>query len=164
LLPQRHYGALSIMTAINPDFVGHKLLQNRTKCIELDELINFNTLKLYLTRQNRTDFSDEYLQAVCISAMDRGFDVEIQVTGKDVLLDCFKTLGSLKIGGAGKSSFTVVHNETLTDAERYAHLAPGEVLEVSQAPLTTGDNQQILQSLTIGSAEKLALTGQIGYD
>ena len=48
LLPQRHYGSLSILTAVNPDFVGHKLLQNRTKCVELDELINYNTLKLYL--------------------------------------------------------------------------------------------------------------------
>jgi predicted amidohydrolase YtcJ len=162
LLPQRHYGALSVMTGINSDFVEHKLLQNRTKCIELDELINFNTLKLYLNPENRNVFSDEYLKAVCESAMDRGFDVEIQVIGKDVLLRCLQTLGSLKIGGTGKSSFTVSHNESLTDAERYLYLAPGEIIEVNLTPLLTGDNEQILESLTIGSAEKLALIDKLG--
>lgn len=162
LLPQRHYGSLSIMTAINPEFVGHKLLQNRTKCIELDELINFNTLKLYLTPENRTVFTDEYLRAVSISAMERGFDVEIQVTGKEVLLNCFKTLGALKIGGTGKSCFTVAHNETVTDAERYAHLSPGEILEVGLSPLLSGSNQQMIESLTTGSAEKLALLDKLG--
>ena len=125
-------------------------------------MINFNTLKLYLNPENRTIFSDEYLQSVCISAMDRGFDVEIQVTGKDVLLDCFQTLGTLKIGGAGKSSFTVAHNESLTDAERYAHLAPGEILEVGLSPLQTDGNEQMLESLTKGSAEKLALLDKLG--
>jgi hypothetical protein len=162
LLPQRHYGSLSIMTGINPDFVGHKLLQNRTKCIELDELINFNTLKLYLNSENRAVFSDEYLRSVCISAMDRGFDVEIQVTGKDVLLDCLQTLGSLKIGGAGKSNFTITHNESLTDAERYLHLAPGEILEVALSSLITGSNEEVLEGLTIGSAEKLGLLDKLG--
>jgi hypothetical protein len=162
LLPQRHYGSLSIMTGINPDFVGHKLLQNRTKCVELDELINFNTLKLYLHPENRIVFSDETLRAVCVSAMERGFDVEIQVSGKEVLLDCFKTLGSLKIGGAGKSCFTVVHNDSLTDAERYLHLSPGEILEVGLSPLLTGNNEQTLHNLTIGSAEKLALLDKLG--
>ena len=162
LLPQRHYGSLSVMIGLNPDFVGHKLLQNRTKCIELDELINFNTLKLYLTPQNQTVFSGEYLQAVCVSAMDRGFDVEIQVTGKEVLLDCFKTLGALKLGGAGKSSFTVLHDETLTDIERYAHLAPGEILEVGLSPVQRGSNEHKLESLTIGSAEKLTLMDKLG--
>ncbi len=162
LLPQRHYGSLSVMTGISPDFIGHKLLQNRTKCIELDELINFNTLTLYLTPENRTVFSDEYLRAVCVTAMERGFDVEIQATGKELLLDCFKTLGSLKIGGTGKSSFTVAHNETLTDAERNLHLAPGEVLEVGLFPLMTGGNKQILESLTTDSAEKLALLDKLG--
>jgi len=162
LLPQRHYGSLSIFTAINPDFVGHKLLQNRTKCIELDELINYNTLKLYLSAENRSQFTDEYLRAVCTSAMERGFDVEIQVTGKDVLLDCYKTLGSLKIGGAGKSCFTVAHNESVTEAERYEHLAPGEILEVGLSPLQTGDNTQIFETLTKGGAEKLALLDKLG--
>jgi hypothetical protein len=162
LLPQRHYGALSIMTGINTDFVGHKLLQNRTKCIELDELINFNTLKLYLNPENRAIFSDEYLIAVCETAMERGFNVELQVTGKDVLLDCFKTLSTLKIGGTGKSNFTVAHQETLTDAERYAHLAPGEILEVGLSPLQIHGNLQRLESLTKGSAEKLALHDKLG--
>ncbi len=162
LLPQRHYGALSVMTGINPDFVGHKLLQNRTKCIELDELINFNTLKLYLNPENRSIFSDDYLQSVCVIAMDRGFDVELQVTGKEVLLDCFKTLSTLKIGGAGKSNFTVTHGEMLTDAERYAHLSPGEILEVGLSPLQTDGNEQTLESMTKGSAEKLALHDKLG--
>jgi hypothetical protein len=162
LLPQRHYGSLSVMIGINPDFVGHKLLQNRTKCIELDELINFNTLKVYLNPENHNIFSAEYLKAVCESAMDRGFDVEIQVSGKEVLLACLQTLGSLKIGGAGKTSFTVAHNESLTDAERYLYLAPGEILEVTLSPLNAGSNENILESLTIGSAEKLALLDKLG--
>ncbi len=162
LLPQRHYGSLSVMTGINPDFVGHKLLQNRTKCIELDELINFNTLKLYLNPENRTVFSDEYLLAVCETAMERGFDVELQVIGKEVLLDCFKTLSTLKIGGAGKSNFTVAHNESLTDAERYTHLAPGEIVEVGLTPSPTESNEQRLEQLTMGSAEKLALLDKLG--
>lgn len=162
LLPQRHFGSLSIMADINPEFVGHKLLQNRTKCIELDELINFNTLKLFLNPQNRTVFTDDYLRAVCISAMERGFDVEIQVIGKEVLLECLNVLGKLKIGGVGKSCFTVVHNESLTDAERYAHLMPGEILEVAFAPALNGNNQQIIEILTKGSAEKLALLDKLG--
>lgn len=162
LLPQRHYGSLSIMTPINPDFVGHKLLQNRTKCIELDELINFNTLKLYMDPDNRSYFTDEYLQAVCVSAMERGFDVEIQVIGKEVLLACFKTLGTLKIAGAGKSTFTVVHNESLTDDQRYLHLAPGEILEVNLSPVLSGGNEQAVHNLTIGSAEKLAVLDKLG--
>lgn len=162
LLPQRHYGSLSIMTGINPEFVGLKLLQNRTKCIELDELINFNTLKLYLTPSNQAIFSDDYLRAVFTSAMERGFDVEIQVTGKEVLLACLKTMSDLKISGMGKSCFTIAHNESLTDAERFAHLSPGEILEVGLTPVLSGSNQQTIESLTCGSAEKLAFLDKLG--
>jgi Amidohydrolase family len=162
LLPQRHYGSLSVMTGINPDFVGHKLLQNRTKCIELDELINFNTLKLYLNAESTATFSDEILRAVCASAMERGFDVEIQVIGKEILLDCYKTLGSLKIGGVGRSSFTVVHDEVVTDSERYLYLAPGEILETNLSQPLMDDNEQALHNLTIGSAEKLSVLDRLG--
>lgn len=162
LLPQRHFGSMSIMTNINAEFVGVKLLQNRTKCIELDELINFNTLMLPLNQKNRSMFTDEYLQAVCTCAMERGFDVEIQVVGKDVLLDCFKILGTLKIGGQGKSCFTVLHNESLTDEERYADLAPGVILEMPLSQTLSGGNQEVLEQLTKTNAEKLALLDKLG--
>jgi hypothetical protein len=162
ILPQRHYGALSVMIGLNGEFVAHKLLQNRTKCIELDELINYNTLKLYLSPENQDTLSGENLRSICESAMERGFDVEIQVTGKEVLLACFQVLGSLKIGGAGKSCFTVVHNETLTDDERYAHLAAGEVLEVPMTQPRSGNNEEKIHSLTVGAAEKLALLDKLG--
>jgi predicted amidohydrolase YtcJ len=161
LLPQRHYGSLSIMAAVNPEFVGHKLLQNRTKCVELDELINYNTLKLFLNDYNQAMFSEAYLAAVCTSAMERGFDVEIQVVGKDVLLRCFKALGSLKLGG-GKSCFTVLHDEAVTDGERYTHLAPGDILEAPLSPKKAESNEELLVGLTTGSAEKLALLDKLG--
>ena len=162
LLPQRHYGALSVMIGLNGEFVAHKLLQNRTKCVELDELINYNTLKLYLSPENQDTLFGENLRAICESAMERGFDVEIQVTGKEVQLMCFQVLGTLKIGGAGKSCFTVVHNETLTDDERYAHLSPGEVLEVPLTQPQSASNEEKIHSLTIGAAEKLALLDKLG--
>lgn len=162
LLPQRHYGSLSVLIPINPDFVGHKLLQNRTKCIELDELIQFNTLKLYLNPENHAGFTDEYLRAVCATAIERGFNVEIQVIGKDVVLACFKALASLKISGSGKSCFTVLHDESLTDAERYADLSPGEILEAPLSLIHPESNTLAIAALTTGSAEKLALLDKAG--
>ena len=162
LLPQRHYGSLSIMNDINPDFVGHKLLQNRTKCIELDELINFNTLKLFLNPANHSIFTDEYLRAVCTSAMERGFDVEVQVIGKEVLIDCYKTLSTLKLGGVGKSCFTVLHDEDLSDSERFTYLTPGEIVEAPLTPTQPNSNEQAITALTVGCAGKLALLDKLG--
>jgi len=162
LLPQRHYGALTVSSNINPEFVAHQLVQNRTKCIELDELINFNTLKLYISSKNLDNFDENYIQRVILAALERGFDVDLEVTGKDCVLAVYQALSTLKIPVGQKGSILVAHSVTLSDDERNAFVLPVNVSETTLFPETDGSGATLLEAFTLDAAEKLAILDKLG--
>ncbi len=162
LLPQRHYGSLTIQTNINPEFVAHKLIQNRTKCIELDELINYNSLALFIQPKTLPLFSEEYLRAVFTAALERGFDIEIQGIGKEAVLTCYDALTNLKVPGGKKSNITFMHSEELRSDERNNASLSVDILEVEMSMDFTGSNADILEKSTLDAAEKLGLLDKLG--
>lgn len=161
ILPQRHYGSLSLLGGVNTDFVGHKLVQNRNKCVELDETLNYNTLHIFLDETTRRILGGENLKEYCRAALERGFDVLIQVDGRELLLETFRMLASVKAPAGSKACITVAHDEDLAGDERYAHLSPGDVFEVP-AHFAGGNGEACLRTRTLGAAEKLALLDRLG--
>lgn len=162
ILPQRHFGSMSLMAGVNPEFLAHKLVQVRNKCIELDGIINADVLHIFLDGHTRSSLGGEALQVYCRTALERGFDVLVQVEGKELLLETLRDLAGVKAPVGSKSTITLLHNERLTDEERYAHLSPGDIFE---APAAFAKDLKPGEALLTGigaAADRLGLADRLG--
>ncbi|HHU16780.1 MAG: amidohydrolase family protein [Anaerovoracaceae bacterium] len=118
MIKQRFYGSLLINRDADPRMVIHKLKQYKTNCIELDGLINFNTLKLIVDRtQDQNFLSSTFLKDICMEAGDKGFNVHVDAIGKKAVFETIDAMESVISAGYKKSSFTIAHDETLTPEE-----------------------------------------------
>lgn len=162
LLAQRHFGALTISSKINPEFVAHKLVENRIKCIELEELINFDTLKLQVNPSTLQAFDEKYIQNVILAALERGFNVEVDAQGRESVLATYQALSQLKVPVGQKSTILVAASEELGDEEKGSFILPANVVETTLVPPRESRAAAILEAMTLGSADKLGILDRLG--
>lgn len=173
MLKQRFYGSLLINRDVNPKAVMQKLSQFRTHCAELNGYINFQTLKLVVsgTGENFT-ISEEVLEALCLEAGDRGFDVHIDTWGEDAVDAAVDAMSATRSAGYKKSAFTLVHDQNsgsndLTDT--CYHL---DITEIIRDPSTTDGEwlciesaksvEEAIEMLTINAAQQLGISADYG--
>lgn len=118
MIKQRFYGSLLINREADPRTVIQKLKQYKTNCIELNGLINFNTLKLVVDRtQDHNHLSGTFLKDICMEAGDKGFNVHADAIGKRAVLETIEAMEAVISAGYKKSSFTIAHDEIFTPEE-----------------------------------------------
>ena len=118
LLKQRQFGSLLINKEINAGSVLSRLAQKRTNCIELEEGIYFDTLKLIISENDKETMSGEYLNSICMSAADAGFNIHIDAMDKKSVLSSVSALSAARTAGYKKNSFVIAHEEILDSDDR----------------------------------------------
>lgn len=172
-IKQRFYGSLLINRNITPAMVIKKLMQYRTNCVELDGLINFNTLKLVVDRtRNQNSLSNDFLKNLCMEAGDKGFNVHVDAIGKDAVFETIEAMESVISAGYKKISFTIAHDETFTPEEL---VNTSFHQDIKESPSTT-DNSDVdwlciknansiedaIDMLTIDGAIQLGINNDYG--
>lgn len=118
MIKERLYGSLLISRDVNPSMAIRKLAQYNTNCVELEGLINFDTLKLVINRtDDRNSLSTAILNDICMEAGDKGFNVHIDAVGKDAVFEAIEALESVRAAGYRKNSFTIAHDEIFNPEE-----------------------------------------------
>ena len=137
MLKQRFYGSLLINRDVNPKAVVQKLSQFRTHCAELDGYIKFQTFALALSgTEDDLSISEEVLEALCLEAGDRGFDVYIDAWSEDAVCAAVDAMSATRSAGYKKNALTLVHDQDsgssdLTDT--CYHLDITEIIRTSDA-------------------------------
>jgi len=88
--------------------VAQRLSQLKTNCIELNGLLNFDTLSVAVNAPGQpTAFAEEELEELCHAAGDKGFDVRMTAWGEDAAF-AVAALSSARDAGCRKSAFTLI--------------------------------------------------------
>ena len=112
MVKQRFFGSLLISRNVSPAPMIRKLAQYRTHCVELNEFVNFDTLKLVIDRtQEAISVSADALQDLCLQTADNGFDIHIDALGKEAVMEAVAALEAARAAGYKKNAFTVAHDE-----------------------------------------------------
>ncbi len=165
LIKQRYFGALPVKRAINPRSLMYTLNTHSTLCLELDELINFNDLVLTASSSG-TDFSfmsPEYLESICSSAADKGYNIRVNALDRELALSAYEVLGNLSTSYP-KQSFVLIYDGLLSEKD-LAQVFTGNAILIS--PLNgsfsfRGAASDALAYYTEGAARILGEEGILG--
>ncbi len=173
MIKQRFFGSLLITCDVNPSPLIRKLAQYRTNCVELNEYINFNTLKLVVDRTPETaSISHATLRELCLEAADKGFDIHIDTIGKNGVIEAVSVLEATRTAGYRKNSFTVAHEKDL-DLRELANTSFGQDIKDSVSTFDTSDPawlcienvkkiEEAVDLLTMDAAIQLGINNRFG--
>ncbi|WP_419821933.1 amidohydrolase family protein [Anoxybacterium hadale] len=117
MVKNRFFGSLLVTRDINPAPMIRKLSQYRTHCVELNEHVNFSTLKLLVDRTpGAVSITDSALREFCLLAADNGFDIHIDAIGGQAVAEAVEALQASRSAGYKKSAFTVAHDKDADNA------------------------------------------------
>ncbi len=172
-IKQRFYGSLLVTRNVAPVPMIRRLSQFKTTCVELNGLVNFNTLKLVVDRTAEPyALSEEILRELCLEACDKGFDLHIDALGEDAVLEAIEVFAATRSAGYKKSSYTLAHDksvhlEELTDS--------GIIQDIMESAPTYGrtdedwlciENAKSIENaidmLTIDAAVQLGINSSFG--
>lgn len=134
MVKTRFFGSLLITRDINPAPMIRKLAQYRTHCVELNEHVNFTTLKLLVDRApGAVSITNSALRELCLLAADNGFDIHIDAIGRDAVTEAVEALEATRSAGYKKSALTVAHDGDV-DLAALEHTSLGQ--DIKETPLT----------------------------
>ena len=174
LLKQRFLGSLLVTRSLDVNFVVGRLMQKKTNCMEIDNFINFNTLKLVIdtTDAPEKSISPDALKTLARAASERGFDVHIDAAGREGLAAAFAAAAFSRAAGYNHNRFTIAHADGLTREE--TEDAPDDDPALFETDSTIGaysrplrdikaeSVQEAIDRLTIEAAEQLGVSNRYG--
>ena len=174
LLKQRFMGSLLITRNIDVGYILKKLMQKRINCVEINDFIKCDTLKLIFdtSGENKLNVSSDLLKILSIQASDKGFDVHIDAVGKEAVANAFQAVFLARAAGYKNNHFTIAHSYGLSQEEKTELLLDNELCETSP---TLGDFTKkfrgietaksvsdAIDKLTIEAAVQLGVSEQYG--
>lgn len=171
MIKQRFFGSLLINCDVNSKYVMHKLAQFRTNCVELNEYVNFQTLKLVVDRTDESPLiSDETVKELCYEAGDKGFDIHIDAIGPDAIVAAIEAMEATRAAGYKKNSFTLAYDHAIDLEDLFEH---GIRSDITESGLTLSDDdwlciknaksiEEAVDMLTIEAAEQLGISNRFG--
>ena len=176
-LLQRYFGALLVTSNLSAKGVIQRLLQRKTSCTELDNIFNYNMLKLIVdsSGENQTISADN-LANLCNEAGDNGFHIHIDVIGTEALLSAYQAINGMRSAGYRKNTVIIAHaenieliNETLENPMDFESLQIIESIPtITKMPTFISSFNDfnkmtdLIDFYTIHAAEKLGFESQLG--
>lgn len=172
LIKHRFYGSLLVNCDVNPKAIMYKLSQFRTNCAELNEYVNFETLKLVVeSRGEALSVSGSVLKALCMEAGDKGFDVHIDALDEAAVSEAVEALAATRSAGYKKNAFTLAHEpvsaqEELADTCFQLGIAESAITLDSEDPwhciANAATAEEAVEMLTVNAALQLGISGSYG--
>lgn len=173
MIKQRHFGSMLINRNVNASSAIHRLAQCKTNCVELNGLINFETMKLYMDDTDESNnITPEDLKNLCMAAGDNNFNIHVDALGKNAILASLDALDSVRASGYKKSALTLAHDETLGDEDKSETNLGIDIVETSSTPgdfddpwlcIEKAENiAKAIDILTIDGAIILGIEGKCG--
>ncbi len=169
-IKQRFFGSFMLNRPFNTISLVHKLMRRKTTCLEMGNLINAQTVNIYLDKANcPVDFSQESLSRIMLDVADKGFDFYIDAKGYDDLKSAYAALEAIRDKGY-KNTVVIASDEVLSDLDM-------EPLEKAPTAYTTWASdlsalhpvaakadsvEDAIDQLTIKAAALLGMSDRLG--
>lgn len=173
LFKQRFFGSLLVNRKVDRNSLVAKLMQNRTNCAELNNIINFNTLKLVVDRTDaeKSGIPAEALPGLVMAATERNFDVHADAVGEGAAADIMEAFDFVRSAGFKRNVLVLATEQELSDEEKENYLAIGDVITVPSTltsnidyPALAGADtmEEAIRRLTVQAAEQLGMEEKMG--
>lgn len=170
---QRLFSSLYVNRPIAPELILHKLTAGKTACIELDNMISYDFLKLEVCDdENLAFFSEDALKTICQAACDKGYNIHLDALDQTSMEKARAAFAFLRSKGCKHNTLVLAADSALDGAAGDGELAAaGE-----DGFLTTWSTDCLNQSvyshaksvseaidmLTVGAAELLGCGKEYG--
>ena len=176
-LLQRYFGALLVISNVPAKALMQRMLQRKTTCTELNDIFNFNMIKLIVdSSAGESSISLDNLTDICNEAGDNGINLYFDVTGQEALTSTIEAINRMRSAGYRKNTVVVAHAENIAlinetsenpiDFEDLQIVESIPTLWKSSNLVSTFNNFDKMTDLidyhTINAAEKLGLVNQLG--
>ncbi|MBQ4371714.1 MAG: amidohydrolase family protein [Firmicutes bacterium] len=131
LIKQRYYGSMRMYRQLMQPSVIYAMNRDRTACMELGGLINFQNISIRLSSdESSVSFLEiGYLKSLCEELADKGYNVRIEAMDRQSAILAIDILGNLS-DSYPRLSFSVLHDQDLSMSER-SMIFTGKVQEGS---------------------------------
>ena len=166
-LRQRFMGSLTINRKIMPQLVSTLLLGDQAKCVELGDMMSYDTLKVEIGHDEKLSyFSEEDLAEVLAPSVERGFNVNIDALDEESVIKSYQVLDAFRDKGAKGNTFVIASDFNLPDEVRAELTSAETIIETWATPLVPSTvvshcdtAEEALAQLT---TEAAAVTGKAG--
>ncbi|HKM29008.1 MAG TPA: amidohydrolase family protein [Anaerovoracaceae bacterium] len=165
-IPQRFYGSLFCGKPINPEALTHRLMQKKTSCIELGDIMKYNFIKLKVAG---AEFSQEALDTIMLAVADRGFNIYIEAPDAEGLLKAYNGFEAVYSKGY-KNAVGIIASDYELEDDAMAELPhSGDIIETWPMDLEeysiadyVDDVSEAIDELTVYAAEMLGEEDRLG--
>src|SRR5665648_1035231 len=176
-LLQRYFGALLVISNMPAKALMQRMLQRKTTCTELDDIFNFNMIKLIVNSSaGESSISLDNLTDICNEAGDNGFNLYFEVIGQEALTSTIEAINRMRSAGYRKNTVMVAHAENIALInETSENPIDFEDLQIVESIPTLWKSSDLVSTFnsfdkmtdlidyhTINAAEKLGLVNQLG--
>ncbi len=161
---QRFHGSIFINRPFHPQLILHRLSAARTNCLELNNLITANFMKLELQETGEpSDFSQEALNSICLEAAEHGFNIHLDALDWEAYEKAVSSFTLLRDKG--------YKNTTLVLGSSYEPSSDDKDVFLSTwASDYTNDSffdhvssvSEAIDALTVTAAELLGMSNELG--
>lgn len=167
-LRQRFMGSLTINRKIMPQLVSTLLLGDQAKCVELGDMMNYDTLKVEIGQDERLSyFSEEDLAEVLAPSVERGFNINIDALDEESVIKSYRVLDAFRDKGAKDSAFVIASDFNLPDEVRVELTSADTIIETWATPLVpstvVSHSDTAEDALAQLTSEAAAITGKGGF-
>ncbi|MCI9475973.1 MAG: amidohydrolase family protein [Emergencia sp.] len=165
---QRLFSSLYINRPIAPELILHKLTAGKTACIELDNLITYDFLKLEVCDdENLAFFSEDALKTICQAACDKGYNIHLDALDQESIDKASATFSYLRSKGCKHNTLVLAADNAVSDPESdsseegFSTTWSTDCLNQSVYS-HAGSVSEAVDMLTVGAAEILGRSREYG--
>lgn len=158
-IKQRLHGSFFLNRCLNPRYVCKKLEAGRTNCMELDGMINYNTLKIEMIEDEELAyFTEEQLYETCELAASKNFDIHIDAADQESYDKAKNVLVKLREKNYNKSNF-VIASDFDEDLSEYGIVSTWQTGYLNESVFSHSSSiKEAIWHLTLGAAEILGIS------
>ena len=131
LIKQRYFGSMRMYRQLMQPSVLYAMNRDRTSCMELGGLVNFQNITIRLSSdESSVSFLEiGYLRSLCEELADKGYSIRIEAMDRQSAILAIDILGNIS-DSYPRLSFSVLHDQDLSMSER-SMIFTGKVQEGS---------------------------------
>lgn len=165
-IKQRFLGSFYVNKPLIPDTICHILMSKKTSCIEIGEIVKYDTLKLAV---KSSEFSQDALNRILLSVCDKGFNVHADGLDEKATLMIYKGFDLVRKNGY-KNCNLVIASDYDISKELKEEFQSVDTFVSTWSTNTNDDNlsyyvtsvAEALDNLTIKASEIIGLSEQLG--
>ncbi|MBR5316067.1 MAG: amidohydrolase family protein [Firmicutes bacterium] len=162
-MKQRFFSSTFVNRPLHPQLILHRMMTQKTNCVELAGTIHADFLKLELSEDFPIEFSQEALDTICMETAEKGFHIYIDALDEESYQKAAATFAMLRDKGYKNHTFILASKYTASADEEDAFLSTWPTDYLNESVFNHVDSvEEAIDALTINAAEIVGMSKELG--